>query len=72
MAKGDLIGMDADDISYSSRFTRGSLFAQHPACMTAGIDRLIGNRVVRDTQIVYQSETGTYWMFSPSSCTDVM
>jgi glycosyltransferase involved in cell wall biosynthesis len=60
MAKGDLIArMDADDISYSSRFSRQvSLFAQNPqlAMSGTGIDRLIGNRVVRGTQNpIYQS-----------------
>ncbi|EPE94254.1 glycosyltransferase family 2 protein [Rhizobium grahamii] len=51
LAKGDLIArMDADDISYPSRFTRQvALFAQQPqlAISGTGIDQLLGNRVVR-------------------------
>lgn len=51
LAKGDLIArMDADDISYPSRFSRQvALFAQQPqlAISGTGIDQLIGSRVVR-------------------------
>ncbi|MBZ9792339.1 glycosyltransferase [Rhizobium sp. 3T7] len=51
LAKGDLIArMDADDISYPSRFSRQvGLFAQQPelAISGTGIDQLLGNRVVR-------------------------
>lgn len=54
LAKGDLVArMDADDISYSTRLSRQvSLFTQRPelAISGTGIDRLIGNRVVRGTQ----------------------
>ncbi len=50
LAKGDLIArMDADDISYPSRFSRQvALFAQQPqlAISGTGIDQLVGNRVV--------------------------
>jgi glycosyltransferase involved in cell wall biosynthesis len=51
LAKGDLIArMDADDVSYTSRFSRQvALFAQQPqlAMSGTGIDQLLGNRVVR-------------------------
>lgn len=51
LAKGDLIArMDADDISYPSRFSRQvALFARQPqlAISGTGIDQLLGNRVVR-------------------------
>jgi glycosyltransferase involved in cell wall biosynthesis len=51
MAKGDLIArMDADDISYPSRFSRQvALFAQQPELALSGtdIDQLLGKRVVR-------------------------
>ncbi|MDP9812005.1 glycosyltransferase involved in cell wall biosynthesis [Rhizobium tibeticum] len=51
LASGDLIArMDADDISYPSRFSRQvALFAKQPqlAISGTGIDQLLGNRVVR-------------------------
>ena len=53
MAKGDFIArMDADDIAYPTRFSRQiTLFRERPelAISGTGIDRLIGNRVVRGT-----------------------
>ncbi|OWW04030.1 glycosyl transferase [Rhizobium sp. R72] len=51
LANGDLVArMDADDISYPSRFSKQvALFARQPdlAMSGTGIDQLIGNRVVR-------------------------
>lgn len=60
LANGDLIArMDADDISYPSRFSRQvALFAQRPelAICGTGIDQLVGNRVVLGKpDPVYQS-----------------
>lgn len=60
MAKGNLIArMDADDISYPTRFSRQvSLFTEQPdlAISGTGIDRLIGTRMVRGTpNPIYQS-----------------
>jgi len=53
MAKGELIArMDADDIAYPTRFSRQiALFQERPrlAISGTGVDRLIGNRVVRGT-----------------------
>ncbi|NNH29471.1 glycosyltransferase [Rhizobium sp. SEMIA 4085] len=60
LARGDLIArMDADDISYPSRFSRQvALFAQQPelAMSGTGIDQLLGNRVIRGKpNPIYQS-----------------
>ncbi|TCU37690.1 glycosyltransferase family 2 protein [Rhizobium azibense] len=60
LARGDLIArMDADDISYPSRFSRQvALFTQQPqlAMSGTGIDQLLGNRVVRgQPNPIYQS-----------------
>ena len=53
LAKGDLIArMDADDISYPTRFSRQvALFEQQPRLAISGteVDRLLGSRVVRST-----------------------
>lgn len=53
MAKGELIArMDADDIAYPNRFSRQiALFQERPqlAISGTGVDRLIGNRLVRGT-----------------------
>lgn len=53
MAQGELIArMDADDIAYPTRFSRQiSLFRERPelAISGTGVDRLIGNRLVRGT-----------------------
>lgn len=50
LAQGDLIArMDADDISYPTRFSRQvALFAEQPQLAISGteVDRLLGNRVV--------------------------
>lgn len=60
LAKGELVArMDADDIAYPTRFSRQvSLFVQQPelAISGTGIDRLIGDRMVRGTaNPIYQS-----------------
>ncbi|CDN57259.1 Lacto-N-neotetraose biosynthesis glycosyl transferase LgtA (plasmid) [Neorhizobium galegae bv. officinalis bv. officinalis str. HAMBI 1141] len=60
LARGDLVArMDADDISYPTRFSRQvSLFEQQPQLAICGteVDRLLGNRVVRSTpNPIYQS-----------------
>ncbi|WEX75326.1 glycosyltransferase family 2 protein [Sinorhizobium numidicum] len=51
LARGDLVArMDADDVSYASRFSRQvSLFEEQPelALCGTGIDTLIGDRIVR-------------------------
>ncbi|MBB4569284.1 glycosyltransferase family 2 protein [Rhizobium leucaenae] len=53
MANGELVArMDADDIAYPTRFSRQiALFQERPrlAICGTGVDRLIGNRVVRGT-----------------------
>lgn len=53
MAEGEFIArMDADDIAYPERFSRQiALFRERPALAISGtgVDRLIGNRVVRGT-----------------------
>ena len=53
MAKGELIArMDADDIAYPTRFSRQiALFQEQPrlGISGTGVDRLIGDRVVRGT-----------------------
>ncbi|WP_026187017.1 glycosyltransferase family 2 protein [Ensifer sp. BR816] len=53
LARGELVArMDADDISYPSRLSRQvALFTEEPelALCGAGVDTLIGNRVVRGT-----------------------
>ncbi|WP_331375830.1 glycosyltransferase family 2 protein [Sinorhizobium chiapasense] len=53
LARGELVArMDADDISYSSRFSRQvAVFSQRPglALCGTGIDTLIGNRIIRGT-----------------------
>jgi len=53
MAKGELIArMDADDIAYQTRFSRQiALFQEQPrlGISGTGVDRLIGDRVVRGT-----------------------
>ncbi len=59
-AKGDLVArMDADDICYPTRFSRQvSLFKKQPeiAISGTGIDRLIGDRMIRGTpNPIYQS-----------------
>ncbi|PDT83716.1 glycosyl transferase [Sinorhizobium sp. BJ1] len=51
LARGELVArMDADDVSYPSRFSRQiALFADQPhlAICGSGVDTLIGNRIVR-------------------------
>ncbi|MDK1491850.1 glycosyltransferase family 2 protein [Sinorhizobium sp. 7-81] len=62
LARGDLVArMDADDVSYPSRFSRQvSLFQKRPelALCGTGIDTLIGNRLLRGTpNPIYRSES---------------